>query len=76
MPGPGKLEIKFTPADGGQEQNYNVFDFTETGGVALAMYNTDKVSISIPHHQNVRFVYTGVYLSFHITRCGFNIFLH
>ncbi|XP_055996637.1 isocitrate dehydrogenase [NADP] cytoplasmic-like [Ostrea edulis] len=42
VPGPGKLEIKFTPADGGQEQNYNVFDFTETGGVALAMYNTDK----------------------------------
>ncbi|XP_062578635.1 isocitrate dehydrogenase [NADP] cytoplasmic-like [Saccostrea cucullata] len=42
VPGPGKLEIKFTPANGGQEQNYNVFDFTESGGVALAMYNTDK----------------------------------
>lgn len=45
VPGPGKLELKFTPTDGSQAQNFNVFDFTESGGVALAMYNTDKVSV-------------------------------
>lgn len=45
VPGPGKLELKFTPTDGSQAQNFNVFDFTESGGVALAMYNTDKVPV-------------------------------
>lgn len=49
VPGPGKLEIKFTPTNGGQEQNFNVFDFTEGGGVALAMYNTDKSITEFAH---------------------------
>jgi isocitrate dehydrogenase len=41
VPGDGKLEITYTPK-GGQPVTYNVFDFEGTGGVALAMYNTDK----------------------------------
>lgn len=49
VPGPGKLELKFTPTDGGQTQNFNVFDFTESGGVALAMYNTDKSITEFAH---------------------------
>ncbi len=39
--GKGKLTIKFTPEDGGEEQSYTVYDF-ENDGVAMAMYNTDE----------------------------------
>ena len=43
IPGAGKLELKFTPAEGtgGEAQTYEVFSF-EGGGVAMAMYNTDE----------------------------------
>ena len=42
VPGPGKLELTYTPV-GGAPQTYTVFDFKDTGGVGMAMYNTDKV---------------------------------
>ncbi len=38
--GRGKLTITFTPEDGGDVQQYEVYQFREDG-VALAMYNTD-----------------------------------
>lgn len=41
VPGDGKLEISFTPKDGGEPMRYTVFEFAGTGGVALAMFNTD-----------------------------------
>ena len=41
VPGPGKLTLTFTPADGGEPQSYEVFDFPESG-VALGMYNLDE----------------------------------
>jgi isocitrate dehydrogenase len=41
VPGPGKLELTYTPV-GGAPQTYTVFDFKDTGGVGMAMYNTDK----------------------------------
>jgi len=41
VPGDGKLEISFTPKDGSEPMKYTVFEFEGTGGVALAMYNTD-----------------------------------
>ncbi|XP_068101043.1 isocitrate dehydrogenase [NADP] cytoplasmic isoform X2 [Hyperolius riggenbachi] len=42
VPGPGKVEISFTPNDGGKPIKYIVHDFDDCGGVALGMYNTDK----------------------------------
>lgn len=42
VPGDGKLELAFYPKDGGEPMKFNVFEFEGTGGVALAMYNTDK----------------------------------
>lgn len=39
--GKGKLTMTFTPEDGGNVQEFNVYDF-EGGGVAMSMYNTDK----------------------------------
>ncbi|MFP4469792.1 MAG: isocitrate dehydrogenase (NADP(+)) [Bacteroidales bacterium] len=39
--GKGKLTITFEPENGGEKQQYNVYDF-EGDGVALAMYNTDE----------------------------------
>ncbi|TFK89406.1 isocitrate dehydrogenase [Polyporus arcularius HHB13444] len=39
-PGPGKLELVYSPADGGAPTKINVYDF-KGPGVALAMYNTD-----------------------------------
>ncbi|KHJ75227.1 isocitrate dehydrogenase, NADP-dependent-like protein, partial [Oesophagostomum dentatum] len=41
VPGPGKLEIKFIPADGSQEICHEVFNF-KGPGISLSMYNTDE----------------------------------
>ncbi|MDD3637395.1 MAG: isocitrate dehydrogenase (NADP(+)) [Bacteroidales bacterium] len=39
--GKGKLTITYTPDDGSEPQQYEVYDF-DGNGVALAMYNTDE----------------------------------
>ncbi|RDD44713.1 Isocitrate dehydrogenase [NADP] cytoplasmic [Trichoplax sp. H2] len=49
VPGPGKLEMSFTPEDGSAPMRYTVFDFKNTGGVALGMYNTDKSITDFAH---------------------------
>ena len=41
VPGKGKLEIKWTAEDGGDEKKYEVFNFPGPG-VALSMYNLDR----------------------------------
>ncbi len=41
VPGPGKLTMTYTPADGGAPVNYDVFDFP-AAGVAMGMYNLDE----------------------------------
>ncbi|KAI0649696.1 isocitrate dehydrogenase [Trametes meyenii] len=40
-PGPGKLELVYSPANGSAPTTINVYDF-KGAGVALAMYNTDE----------------------------------
>ncbi len=47
VPGPGKLELVYTPADGREGIRVTINDFTDGGGVALGMYNTDKVGVVI-----------------------------
>ncbi|XP_012944530.1 isocitrate dehydrogenase [NADP] cytoplasmic [Aplysia californica] len=42
VPGPGQVTMKYTPASGGAPVEYTIFDFQESGGVAMGMYNTDK----------------------------------
>ncbi len=41
VPGPGKLTMTYTPADGGEAIEYEVFDYPG-GGVAMGMYNLDE----------------------------------
>jgi isocitrate dehydrogenase len=41
IPGAGKLVLSFTPDNGGEPMELDVFDFPDGGGVALAMYNLD-----------------------------------
>ena len=41
IPGAGKLMLTFTPTDGADPIELEVFDFPEGGGVAMAMYNLD-----------------------------------
>jgi len=41
VPGNGKFEIVYTPVDGGEKKTFQVFDFTDGGGVLMGMYNTD-----------------------------------
>ena len=41
VPGKGKLEIKWTSADGKQKKEFEVFNFPSSG-VALSMYNLDN----------------------------------
>jgi isocitrate dehydrogenase len=40
VPGPGKLTMRFEPADGGDATEYEVYEF-EKSGVAMGMYNLD-----------------------------------
>jgi isocitrate dehydrogenase len=41
IPGAGRLMLTFTPEDGTEEIELEVFDFPDGGGVAMAMYNLD-----------------------------------
>ena len=46
LPGPGKVELVYTPADGSEPQRHTVHIFEDGGGVTLGMYNTDKVHLA------------------------------
>lgn len=46
--GKGKLEISFTPSDGGDVQKYEVYNF-DGDGVAMAMFNTDESITGFAH---------------------------
>ncbi|KAI9706149.1 MAG: Isocitrate dehydrogenase [NADP], mitochondrial precursor (Oxalosuccinate decarboxylase) [Bogoriella megaspora] len=48
IPGPGTLEMVFTPA-GGEPERIKVFDFKEGGGVAQTQYNTDDSITGFAH---------------------------
>jgi len=41
VPGPGKLKMKFEPADDGMPIEYEIFDFP-AAGIAMGMYNLDE----------------------------------
>lgn len=47
-PGPGKLQLVYTPADGSAATVMDVYDF-KGPGVAMAMYNTDESIIGFAH---------------------------
>lgn len=40
-PKPGKVELVYTP-EGGQPERLEIFTFKNTGGISMAMYNTDE----------------------------------
>lgn len=44
-PGPGKLQLVYTPKDGSAPTTLEVYDF-KGRGVAMSMYNTDEVRLS------------------------------
>lgn len=61
VPGPGRLEVSWTPSEPGNQQpiKFTVFDFERSGGVALTMYNTDEVSVlSLICLYNLFFLYS------------------
>ena len=41
VPGEGKLTLTYTPKNGADPIELEVYDFPEGGGVAMAMYNLD-----------------------------------
>ncbi|KAJ6622801.1 isocitrate dehydrogenase [Mycena sp. CBHHK59/15] len=47
-PGPGKLQMVYTPTDGSPATTLNVYDFVGKG-VAMAMYNTDESITGFAH---------------------------
>lgn len=49
VPGPGRVELFFTPKNGGERIQYVVHNFEDCGGVALGMYNTDKSITDFAH---------------------------
>jgi isocitrate dehydrogenase len=48
FPSAGKLTMSFTPNDGSEPMNFEVFD-APAGGVAMAMYNLDESIIGFAH---------------------------
>jgi len=55
LPGPGKLEMVYTPTNGDKPQVIEVYNFQQAdGGVALTMYNTTE-SIEGFAHANFKF---------------------
>uniref|UniRef100_A0A131YCK2 Isocitrate dehydrogenase [NADP] n=1 Tax=Rhipicephalus appendiculatus TaxID=34631 RepID=A0A131YCK2_RHIAP len=55
VPGSGTLEIKFTPSAAGEPPlEFKVHEFKNTGGVAMAMFNTDE-SITDFAHSSFKF---------------------
>lgn len=48
IPGPGTVELVYTPKDGGEPQKIKVYDY-KAPGVALAMYNTDESIVGFAH---------------------------
>jgi isocitrate dehydrogenase len=53
VPGPGKLQLLYTPTDGSPRTVLDVYDFTDKG-VAMAMYNTDEVRFSVLPHLELK----------------------
>lgn len=49
VPGAGKLTITWVSEAGNETIEHKVFDYQGTGGVALAMYNTDKSIVDFAH---------------------------
>lgn len=47
-PGPGKLQMIYTPEDGGEKTTLEIYNF-KGPGVALAMYNTDESISGFAH---------------------------
>lgn len=47
-PGPGKLQLVYTPSDGSQATTLDVFNF-QGKGVAMSMYNTDESITGFAH---------------------------
>ncbi len=45
----GTLKMSFTPEDGGETQEWTVFNFEGAGGVAMCMYNTDESIYGFAH---------------------------
>ena len=41
VPGAGKLTMRYEPSDGGEAQEFEIFNFPD-GGVAMGMYNLDE----------------------------------
>ncbi|KAJ3566792.1 hypothetical protein NP233_g6779 [Leucocoprinus birnbaumii] len=48
VPGPGKLQLVYTPTDGTAPTSLNVYDF-KGPGVAMSMYNTDDSITGFAH---------------------------
>jgi NADP-dependent isocitrate dehydrogenase len=46
---PGRVTLKYAPADGSPAQEVEVFNFKSSGGVSLAMYNTDESITGFAH---------------------------
>jgi isocitrate dehydrogenase len=46
---PGRITLTYTPADGSPATAVEVCNFIKSGGVTLAMYNTDESIIGFAH---------------------------
>lgn len=46
---PGRVTLTYTPADGSPATEVEVFNFSQSGGVTLAMYNTDESITGFAH---------------------------
>ena len=80
VPGKGKLEIKFTPSEGGEPIQHIIHDFSDGGGVAMGMFNTDVSIRNFAHccfeyalDRNyplyLRYVFLKIYMQLGVNCC-------
>ncbi|KAF9338107.1 isocitrate dehydrogenase (NAD(+)) idh1 [Podila minutissima] len=60
VPGPGRLELVYTPADGSAPKNFVVYDF-EGPGVAMGMYNHDENTILKKYDGRFKDIFEEIY---------------
>lgn len=66
MPSPGRLELVYKPADGGEPVVFEVHEFKDCGGVAMGMYNTDEVRFQIIYMVESLFIHLFIHFFIHL----------
>jgi isocitrate dehydrogenase len=72
VPGKGRVELIYTPENGGEPTKFTVHEFTNGGGVSMGMYNTDESILNFAHSSLQFALQKGWPLYMRCVYCSFN----